>query len=61
MLTENFPVPAEDKVVTFKRLEVESAMQPTVIVHLANATVEIQVGTDRQTVEAALLALKTVC
>lgn len=63
-LTEKLPAPVEDKPVTFKRLEVESpvsGMQPAVIVHLGNATVEISAGTDRQTVEAVLQALKAVC
>ena len=39
----------------------ESGMQAAVVVHLPMATVEVAQGTDRQTVEAVLLALKSVC
>ena len=68
---ENSPVPVnkipenkpEDNI-SFKKLEVQSpvsGMQAAVVVHLPMATVEVAQGTDRQTVEAVLLALKSVC
>ena len=49
---------------TFKRLEVQSpatGTQAAVIIHLSAATLEIQNGASQQTVEAVLLALKTLC
>ena len=54
----------QDEHITFKPLEVKSpvsGMQAAVIVHLPQATVEVAQGTDQQTVEAVLLALKSVC
>ena len=68
---ENSPIPVnnlpekkpEDNI-SFKKLEVESPvsnMTAAVIVHLPMATVEVAQGADRQTVEAVLLALKSVC
>jgi len=57
------PVPVEEKV-TFKKLEVESPianMQPAVIIRLPNATLEISNNATQHTVEAVLLALKTIC
>lgn len=67
---ENAPVPtsmqlpqSEEKI-SFKQLTVQapvSGMQAAVIVHLPQATVEIAQGTDQQTVEAVLLALRSVC
>lgn len=67
---ENVPVPASNRApvaespVTLKKLEIKSpvsGMQAAVIVHLPQATVEVAQGTDQQTVEAVLLALKAVC
>ena len=63
-LTENLSAPVKDKPVSFKQLKVTSPTcerQSAIIVHLANATVEISSGTDQKTVEAVLLALKAVC
>lgn len=60
----NLPVHTKQEHITFKPLEVKSpvaGMQAAVIVHLPQATVEIAGGTDQQTVEAVLLALKSVC
>ena len=36
-------------------------MQAAVIIHLPQAIVEVTSGTDQQTVEAVLMALKSVC
>ena len=69
---ENLPVKTanlpscskQDEHITFKPLEVKSpvsGMQAAVIVHLPQATVEVAQGTDQQTVEAVLLALKSIC
>ena len=60
----NLPSCSKQEHITFKPLEVKSpvaGMQAAVIVHLPQATVEIAGGTDQQTVEAVLLALKSVC
>ena len=60
----NLPASTKHEHITFKPLEVKSpvaGMQAAVIVHLPQATVEIAGGTDQQTVEAVLLALKSVC
>lgn len=71
MAIENLPVKAanlpscsKQEHITFKPIEVKSpvsGMQAAVIVHLPQATVEVAQGTDQQTVEAVLLALKSVC
>ena len=68
---ENLPVsamhmPAEvhREPAHFKKLEIQSpapGIQTAVIVHLPQATLEVAQGTDQQTVEAVLLALKSVC
>ena len=60
----NLPSCSKQEHITFKPIEVKSpvsGMQAAVIVHLPQATVEIAGGTDQQTVEAVLLALKSVC
>ena len=60
----NLPSCSKQEHITFKPLEVKSpvaGMQAAVIVHFPQATVEIAGGTDQQTVEAVLLALKSVC
>lgn len=58
-------VPSQStEMATFQKLEVESPVshtQAAVIVHLPNATIEVQNGVNQQTVEAVLLALETVC
>ena len=49
---------------SFKKLEVQSPLSNTraaVIIHLPAATLEIQNGASQQTVEAVLLALKSIC
>ena len=68
---DNSPIPvnstlpkAAETQISFKKLEVESpvsGMQAAVIVHLPQATLEVAQGTDQQTVEAVLLALKSIC
>ena len=65
-LCDSLPVPVEppEKPVQFSKLTVQTPVphaQAAVIIHLPNATVEVQNGVDQQTVEAVLLALKTVC
>ena len=60
----DLPAAANDTPVSFKSLEVQapmSEMRAAVIIHLPAATVEVVAGTDQKTVEAVLLALKTVC
>ena len=50
--------------ISFKQLEVKTpagGMHAAVIVHLPQATIEVASGTDHQTVEAVLLALKSIC
>ena len=67
---ENAPVPTgslptkPEQPVKFRKLEVQSpvsGMQAAVIVHLPQATIEVAQGTDQQTVEAVLLALRCIC
>ena len=68
---ENSPVPTNDlpagvpeEKISFKKLEVASpvaGMSTAVVIHLPQATIEVAQGTDQQTVEAVLLALKSVC
>lgn len=65
-LCESFPVPADkpEKTVEFKKLEVRTPLpntQAAVIIHFANASLEINNGATQQTVEAVLLALKNLC
>lgn len=53
-----------EKPVTFSKLEVQTPVpdtQAAVIIRLPAATLEIQNGASQQTVEAVLLALKSVC
>ena len=53
-----------DEPVTFKKLDVippVSGMQAAVIVHIKGADIEVANGAARETVEAVLLALKSVC
>lgn len=54
---------AEEKI-TFKQLEVQvpvPRVQAAVIVHLPSATLEVTDGASKETVEAVLLALRSVC
>jgi len=65
-LCESFPVPVvkPEKPVEFKKLEVKTPlqnMQAAVIIHLPNASLEINNGATQQTVEAVLFALKNIC
>jgi len=55
---------AHNEAISFKPLEIEGpalAASAAVTVRLPNATLEVARGTDRETIEAVLLALKTVC
>ena len=61
-LCDSLPVPVEppEKPVQFSKLTVQTPVphaQAAVIIHLPNATVEVQNGVDQQTVEAVLLHL----
>ena len=50
--------------ISFKPLEISSpsiASDTAVTLHLPNATLEVARGADRETIEAVLQALKTVC
>lgn len=65
-LCEQLPVPISEpeKAVTFKPLEVQTPvpdMKAAVIVRVGNATIEINNGASKETVEAVLLALKASC
>lgn len=65
-LCESFPIPVAlpEKPIEFKKLEVQTSIQniqAAVIVHLPNASLEINNGATQQTVEAVLLALKNIC
>ncbi len=56
-------VPAES-LPTFSKLEVQppaNGTQATVVVRLPRATIEVAPGTDQQTLEAVLLALRSTC
>lgn len=58
------PVQAPEKSIAFKKLEVISPLPDTkaaVIIHLPNATLEINEGASQQTVQAVLLALQSIC
>lgn len=62
--SDNLPASPADTPLTFRPLEVQSPvsdMQAAVIVHLPQATLEVAPGTDQQTLEAVLLALRSVC
>lgn len=53
-----------EKPVSFQKLKVQTPVpdtQAAVIIHLPAATLEIRNGASQQTVEAVLLALKTIC
>lgn len=61
----NLPVSVpEEKLVAFKKLEVQTPItdtQTAVTIHLPSAKIEVRDGTSQQTVEAVLLALKSTC
>lgn len=62
---QDLPVVNDPKnITTFKRLEVQTPVvgaQAAVIIHLPTATLEVHNGACQQTVEAVLLALKSLC
>lgn len=65
-ICESLPVPTKsiEKAAVFKKLDIQTPIPNTkaaVMIHLPVATIEVQNGVDQQTVEAVLLALKTVC
>lgn len=65
-ICEQLPLPVSKPVkpVTFKPLEVQTPvpdMKAAVIVRVGNATIEINNGASKETVEAVLLALKASC
>ncbi len=58
------PADRHDNDVSFKQLEINApSTSGTAIVtlHVQNGTLEVSSGADRETIEAVLLALKTVC
>ena len=58
------PVTEQSEPAVFKRLEVQTPVPGTraaVIIRLNGATVEISEGTSKQTIQAVLLALQSVC
>ena len=67
----NAPVPAVSQEpaaieppIKFRKLEVQtpvSGMQAAVVIRLPQASVEVSAGTDQQTVEAVLRALRCIC
>lgn len=60
----SLPAVNEPAEIQFKKLEVQppvTGFQPAVIVRLPSATLEINNGVDQSTVEAVLLALKSLC
>lgn len=64
---KNLPVKVpevKEEPVVFQKLEVKTPVsntQAAVVIHLPSASLEIQNGATRQTVEAVLLALKNIC
>lgn len=66
-MIESFPssVPAEtEKPIAFKPLEIQAPLPDTkaaVLIHLPNATLEVQNGAAQATLEAVLSALKSTC
>lgn len=55
------PVSSAASNISFKPLQVGSALTTSLTVHLPQATVEIPDGASQETVEAVLRALKSVC
>lgn len=65
-IVETLPAPmgAYEKAVSFHKLEVEGSVcnsQARVFLHLPSATLEICDGSSYQTIEAVLLAWKSIC
>lgn len=61
---QELPTLQSEQEIHFKRLEVQSPAsfsQSAAVVHFQGTTIEVQKGADRQTIEAVLLALKSVC
>lgn len=57
-------IPENTKPVAFKKLEVQTPVpntQAAVIIRLPQATLEITEGTSKQTIQAVLLALQSLC
>ena len=58
------PVVRHEDDVSFKQLEVSTpstAVSAVVTLHVPNGTLEVASGADKETIEAVLQALKTVC
>ena len=58
------PIQTQQAPVTFQKLQVSppaKSLAAAVVVHLPSATLEINNGADRNTIEAVLLALKSSC
>ncbi len=63
-LCDTIPVKETKAPVSFQKLEVQSPVQNTqaaVIIHLPSASLEVQNGASKETVEAVLLALQSLC
>jgi len=57
-------IPKQESQVAFAKVEIQqqqSNSMASVILHLPSATLEIYNGTNRQTIEAVLMALKNIC
>jgi len=57
-------IPKEDSQVAFAKVEIQPKQitpMASVILHLPTATLEIHNGSNQQTIEAVLLALKKIC
>jgi len=57
-------LPAVDSPTVFRKLDVNAPVSDprgAVIIHLPTTTLEVQNGASKQTVEAVLLALKSIC
>lgn len=65
-LCESFSISVAlpEKSIEFKKLEVQTSIkniQAVVIIHLPNASLEINNGASQQTVEVVILLLKNIC
>lgn len=65
-MCESLPaaVSSSESPATFKKLDVQTPApntQAAVIIHLPNASLEVHNGASQQTVEAVLLALRSIC
>lgn len=57
-------IPKQDSSVSFAKVELQTKQtnpMASIIIHLPSATLEIHNGTNQQTIEAVLLALKNIC